>query len=278
MSKATEQRIKQKLKDIEKTTNIPFNRLLDTLFLERILVRIGQSKYRENLIFKGGMCLAHFLKLGRSTKDIDFVLKKLDGNENIIQSVITDIANQDIGDDFTFSDIKVKLLSLTHKKYPGYRVTMTGQVGQIKNKVSLDVGIGDVVRPREIEVELLKANQPLFEQSVALRAYPPEYIFSEKLEAIIYLGEINGRMKDFFDCYRMIDAQLLDSRLLKMAVNETFSERQTIIETIPNELKKAHQSKWAKFIRKENIDNLEIAQVIDTTNEYLIKSGIIPSK
>lgn len=52
MSNATEQRIKQKLKDIAKTRYVPFNRLLETLFLERILVRIGKSKYRENLIFK----------------------------------------------------------------------------------------------------------------------------------------------------------------------------------------------------------------------------------
>ena len=132
MSKATEQRIKQKLKDIAKTKNISFNRLLETLFLERILVRISKSKYRDNLIFKGGMCLSHFLELGRSTKDIDFVLKKLDGNESTIKSLITDIANQDVMDDFNFSDVRIKQLSLSHKKYPGYRVSITGQVGQIK--------------------------------------------------------------------------------------------------------------------------------------------------
>ncbi len=39
----------------------------------------------------------------------------------------------------------------------------------------------------------------LFEEGITLSAYPPEYIFSEKLEAIIYLDEANSRMKDFHD-------------------------------------------------------------------------------
>ena len=82
-------------------------------------------------------------------------------------------------------------------------------------------------------------------------------------------------MKDFFDCYRMLDEQLLSPKLLKVAISETFLERQTAIEIIPNELKKAHQSKWKGFIRKENIDNLKIAQIIDAINQYLIKNGII---
>jgi len=52
MSKAIEQGIKEKLKVISKKESLPFNQLLETLFLERFLVRIGKSKYNENLIFK----------------------------------------------------------------------------------------------------------------------------------------------------------------------------------------------------------------------------------
>ena len=71
--KSTEQRIKAKLKNISKEQEIPFNSLLETLLLERFLVRIGKSNYKEKLIFKGGMCLAQFIKLDRETKDIDFL-------------------------------------------------------------------------------------------------------------------------------------------------------------------------------------------------------------
>lgn len=52
--------------------------------------------------------------------------------------------------------------------------------------------------------QMLRDKGPLFEEVIELNAYPPEYIFAEKLEAIIYLDDINGRMKDFHDCIRMI--------------------------------------------------------------------------
>jgi len=271
MNKATEQRIKQKLKDIEKANHIPFNQLLDTLFLERILARISKSKYRDNLIFKGGMCLSHFLSLGRSTKDIDFLLQKINNEKMHIQSVITEIANIDIGDNFQFNGINANELSLAHKKYPGYRISLIGHVGQIRNKVTIDIGVGDIVRPRMIEIELLKSNHPLFENTVELNAYPPEYIFSEKLEAIIHLGEINGRMKDFHDCYRMIDENLLDTKKLKMAITETFSERETKIELIPDNLKEKLQQRWTGFVRKEKLDTPDINQIIETINTFLEK-------
>ena len=68
MSKSTEQSIQHKLKDISKTLGIPFNSLLEMLFLEWFLVRIVKSAYADKLVFKGGMCLAQFLDLGRKTK------------------------------------------------------------------------------------------------------------------------------------------------------------------------------------------------------------------
>ena len=55
MSKSIEQSVKQKLKNMEKKKGIPFNRLLDTLFLERILARVSSSNYKDKLIFKGGL-------------------------------------------------------------------------------------------------------------------------------------------------------------------------------------------------------------------------------
>jgi hypothetical protein len=55
MSKAIEQSVKQKLKNIEKEQGVELNSLLDTLFLERILVRVGKSNYKDQLVFKGGM-------------------------------------------------------------------------------------------------------------------------------------------------------------------------------------------------------------------------------
>lgn len=123
-------------------------------------MRIGKSNYKEKLIFKGGMCLAQFIKLDRETRDIDFLLTHIQGSIPEIEKVINEIAAIDVGDDFVFSMPKVSELSLEHKKYPGYIISLLGELGQIKKKISIDIGVGDVVRPSPLKVELLRSKEP----------------------------------------------------------------------------------------------------------------------
>lgn len=274
MSKAIEQSVKHKLKTIENSTGVTFNRLLETLFLERILVRISKSIHKDKLIFKGGMCLAQFLNLGRGTKDIDFLLKGLTANEISISEIFDDVSKIDCNDGFVFSNFKISQLSLENKKYPGYRISMEGSLGQIKNKSTIDLGVGDIVRPRFVEIELLKEKDSLFEDSIELNAYPPEFIFSEKLEAIIYLDEINGRMKDFYDCYMMVENNILDKSEAALAVRDTFKTRGTELGLIPERLAIAHDSRWKAFVKKENLSKIEIHTTILTINNFLIELNV----
>ena len=167
------------------------------LFLERFLVRIGQSVYVDKLVFKGGMCLAQFLDLGRKTKDIDFLFTQTKSNIETIKKMMEKIASIDVGDNVIFSKVEVSVLPFEHKKHFSYRASIQGQLGQIKNKVSIDVGSGDIYEFKSLEFKLMKTKEPLFEKSIKLKSYTPEYIFSEKLEAILQLGEANSRMKEF---------------------------------------------------------------------------------
>ena len=269
MSKATEQSVKHKLKDISKTLKTPFNPLLEILFLERFLVRIGKSAYADKLIFKGGMCLAQFLNLGRKTKDIDFLLTQIKSNLETIKKIMEEISSIDVGDDFIFSNIEVSVLPFEHKKHSSYRVFIQGRLGQIKNKVSIDIGAGDTVDFKSLEIKLMKAKEPLFEKSVRLNSYTPEYIFSEKLEAILQLGETNSRMKDFYDCYRLIKENIMDKSLLKTAIYKTMKNRNTELKAIPkpNEHLK---TRWESFLKRNNISNLKLSSVISKVNEIIL--------
>ena len=268
MSKSTEQSIKHKLKDISKTLGIPFNSLLEMLFLERFLVRVMKSPYANKLIFKGGMCLAQFLDLGRKTKDIDFLFTQVKNNIEKIKKIIKDISSIDVGDNFIFSKIEASQLPFEHKQYPSYRVSIQGQLGQIKNKVSIDVGGGDVFVSKPLEIKLMSAKEPLFEKSIKLRSYTPEYIFSEKLEAILQLGDTNSRMKDFYDCYRLIEENILDKNLLKVAIHKTMENRNTKLKMIPkpNEQLKI---RWESFLKRNKISNLKLSAVISKINRVI---------
>ncbi len=268
MSRDIEQSLKQKLKNISKKENIPVNQLLATLFLERFLVRIEKSKYAEKLILKGGICLIRLFDLGRETRDIDFLLNEVKGSADSIKDMIQEIALIDVNDNFQFTDIELGELSIEHKKYPGYRMSIQGNVGKIKGNVSIDVGIGDVVYPKTIEIELMRSGKPLFEDSIALSAYPPEYIFSEKIEAILHLGESNSRMKDFYDCYRLIKEDVLDQQKARQALIETTENRGTKLELVSENVESFKQ-RWNSFLKKNHLENLDLSVVVSEINSVL---------
>ncbi|MFY7994383.1 MAG: nucleotidyl transferase AbiEii/AbiGii toxin family protein [Bacteriovoracaceae bacterium] len=273
MSKAIEQSVKEKLKNIAKKEGVAFQILLETLFLERFMVRLAASNYHKNFIFKGGMCLDQYLEMGRETRDLDFLMYKIESNADKVQKIFEEVASIKMNDGFEFIDIKLDLLSIEHKKYPGYRMGVTGKLGQIKQLITVDVGVGDVVRPKLIEVELLQDQGPIFETSIKVSAYPPEYIFAEKFEAIIHLGESNGRMKDFYDCMQIIQEASISKEEFKEAIEATFSNRGTKVGLIPDHAVKL-ALRWSGFVRKNKISNVEIGEVILIINEFLQKIGI----
>ena len=268
MSNPFEQRIKDRLKSDRRNTGISVQRALLTLFLERILSRIAHSTHKDKLIFKGGLCLAQFIPLQRETKDIDFLLTSVH-SEEYVRNMFLEILSIDLEDGFLFSLPKIRELSITHKQHPGYRIECKGSCGQIKQNLSLDIGIGDKVFPIQHDVSLYNKRKPLFEASISLQCYPPEFIFSEKLEAILFLGDANGRMKDFFDCYKLIESDILNKESAKQALFLTLEHRDTAFSLIPTP-KAILQQRWLRFVKREGISiDLSLNLVIQQINAFL---------
>lgn len=273
MSKASEQSIKERLKNISKREGVAFNILLESLFLERFLVRIAASKYKDHFIFKGGMCLDQYLDLGRETRDLDFLLYKIDSDIKKVTSIIEEVVRFENEDSIVFTNITVDTLSIEHKKYPGYRLGITGILGQIKQKITIDFGVGDVVRPRMLAVELMKDKIPLFEERLELRAYPPEFIFAEKLEAIIHLDDLNGRMKDYHDCIQIIRDSSIPKDEFRSAILDTFTNRGTTFAYIPNHEEKLGQ-RWSSFLKRNKTEASDLSQIILEINTFLKLIGL----
>ncbi len=85
--------------------------------------------------------------------------------------------------------------------YPGYRFGLKGTFGRMRDKIQIDVGIGDVVTPttRELHFFQYKGKPMFFEGEISLVVYPSETIFAEKLETVLSKGAANSRMKDYHD-------------------------------------------------------------------------------
>ena len=94
----------------------------------------------------------------------------------------------------------------------------------------LDVGFGDVVVPAP---ELLELPAMLLDfPPPRLRGYTRESVVAEKLEAMVSLGAINTRYKDYYDIWFLAERFDFDGRVLARAVAATFERRGTPLGTV----------------------------------------------
>lgn len=229
-----EQALKERLQAISKAKAIRFNECWKKLLLERFLFRLSRSPYAKQFIFKGAFLLAYLMEIGRETTDLDFLLTKMDASEDEISQAVSKIVGAKSVDGFTFHYESTELLQQPHMEYAGYRVSLKAAFGQMKDRIHIDVGTGDVVTPTIRDLHLFQhRGKPLFESEISLMVYPPETIFAEKLETVISKGAINSRMKDYHDLLLLSrNPNMININRLHTAIKATFRHRGTPFEMI----------------------------------------------
>lgn len=123
--------------------------------------------------------------------------------------------------------------------------------------MQIDVGIGDAVTPEPVWLEypgLLDLPQP------RLRAYRPETSIAERLHAMVVLGDINSRMRDFFDIHALAMRESFEGETLMRALRATFERRRTPLPAeLPVALTPAFASiegkraQWDGFIQRNRL-------------------------
>lgn len=229
-----EQELKDRIQTIAKEKDIHFNACWKQLLLERFLARLSRSPHINKFIFKGGFLLSYIMEIGRETTDLDFLLTRMNAEVKGLQEVFEAIVSTPSDDGFIFSFKNIELLSQPHMEYPGYRTTLKASFGKRKDKIHVDVGIGDIVEPQNREIKLFEySGKPFFEESISLLVYPIESIFAEKLETVLSKGSRNSRMKDFHDLLLLLRGKSLqDSKNLHENVKKTFVNRGTVLRPI----------------------------------------------
>jgi predicted nucleotidyltransferase component of viral defense system len=197
--------------------------------LERFLARLSGSKQHNRFIFKGGLLLAQYLEIGRETIDADFLVTKIKSEAAAIEVAVKEIIAVVVNDSAVFTWDSIEELTQPHMAYPGFRVSLHATYGKMKDKIQLDIGVGDVVKPVEEDFKtFIYKGKPIFEGEISLQVYPVESIFAEKLETVISKGAINSRMKDFHDLVLMVrEKGLIDRETIKATVAATFKNRKT---------------------------------------------------
>ena len=214
------------IKNRAKESNDLSLHLHQMFFFEHVLMRLEKSKYKDNIILKGGVLLSSIIGSDmRTTKDIDATLKSIPLNEESIRNIFEEILSIDINDDFIFKIENIKDIRL-EDEYGGYRINVYGEFDKLKTHFFIEVTTGDIITPREIKY---KYNSIFEDKTIDIMAYTIETIIAEKFESIISKNITTTRAKDFYDMYVIVNNHIdkIDKNILIKAIKRTFKHRNT---------------------------------------------------
>lgn len=268
------QALKDRIKIIAKEEGLTPSEVWKQLAFERFLGRLASSKYHDKFIFKGGLLLAQYIRIGRETVDLDFLMRNLESTAESIEAAITDIANVDLRDFFKFEYESIEKLDQPHMEYNGYRVTlkMTYESGSpsVTDKVQIDIGVGDVVDPEDMDYQTFEyKGVSLFSGAISIQVYPLETILAEKLETIVAKAGINSRMKDYHDVLLIIrSGDLPKGAELKKTLELTFDNRSTDLSfplSFDEKQIKNLQVYWAAHLKKLGLQAADLGLPMNIT-------------
>lgn len=252
--------VRQRLLNQARLQGRPFQELLQYFAMERFLYRLAKSPFADRFILKGALLLTAWrAPVARPTMDIDLAGKTNNELEHIRSLVgeVCEFATEPDGIEFAAASIEVQRIK-EDAEYEGVRVRFDATLAKARIPMQIDIGFGDVIVPRPIEIEypaMLEFPAPV------LMAYPRETVVAEKLEALTMLGLLNSRIKDYYDIALLARLYPFDGDLLTEAIRSTFRHRGTTIDATPVGLTEAYSAdparavQWRAFVRRSRFES-----------------------
>ncbi len=260
--------VRQRLLNLARAEEQAFDVVLVAFGLERLIYRLSVSAHRDRFVLKGGMLVTLWTKdRGRFTRDIDFLSFGAD-DEATLKKTIAEILAIDADDGLIFDDASLTAAPIREVHvYGGMRLKTIAYLEKTRIPITIDVGFGDALGNPDYTLDY---GSLLDFPSASVRAYSPETVIAEKFQAVVSLGVINGRMKDYYDLWALpkaVDIYLDD---LRASIERTFERRQTDVpqerppglsQSFANDATKSAQ--WRAYAEATEIEGLSLAEVVD---------------
>ena len=158
------------------------------------------------------------------------------------------------------------------QEYGGIRLKTIAYLGKTRIPITIDIGFGDAMTDRDYSIDYPSL---LGMPPASIRAYPPVTVVAEKFQAIVALGLVNSRMKDYYDLWAIHNTQSLKARDLDDAIQATFERRGTDIpREMPiglsadfvNDEQKVRQ--WGAYIASIDHEELSLDTVVEVIRSY----------
>ena len=267
--------IKARLQNLAREQSRPFNDILQFYIIERFLYRLSRSPFAKRFVLKGALMLVALdVPSLRPTRDIDLLGhtgNDLPSIEDVFRQIC--VLHVEPNDGVQFDPDSVKAVPIIEKaKYQGVRVHLTAYLGKARIPLQIDIGFGDplISTPQRIQYPALLPSLP----SPELQGYPVENIIAEKVQTMVYLGEVNSRLKDFYDVWVLLQHFPVTGTSLQRALRQTFRSRGTRIpKSIPaawtERFAAQKQRDWQAFLKRNGLEAPTLSQVIDELRKRL---------
>ena len=268
--------VHQRLLNYARTKDRPFNEVLQRFALERFLYRLGKSVQGRRFILKGALMLTAWkMPFSRPTRDID-LLGFIENTVDQVVSAIQAICHEPVVEDglrFAAKSVVGEQI-IEAANYSGVRLRFNAFLGQACIPIRVDVGFGDPLVPGSSSIKLptiLDFPPP------ELQGYSRESAIAEKYQCMVYLGQVNSRMKDFFDIWSLSTHFAFEGLILARAIQETFRWRGTLLTPDPVVFTNAFaqdnekQMQWQAFFRRLYLNELPITwhETIEAVSAFL---------
>lgn len=246
---------KARIKRIANEEQIPAQVVLQNFMFERFFARLSKTTIYENLIVKGGTLISQYLGLSkRSTMDIDLTMVGARLSEETITQYLNMVFTVDLEDDISW-DLK-SIEPIRHDDmYGGFRVKLIATYKGIVVPFSIDISTGDAITPAPQDFIFMSRFTP--NGNFRIKAYTIETVLAEKIEAILSLGVLSTRPRDYYDAYMILCTVKYDNARLSSALRSTAIHRGTeeVLEGWSAGLRliegsNAMRERWEKYCRE----------------------------
>lgn len=251
------------------------NLVLTRYAVERYLYRLSRSGHAGKFVLKGALLMLAWMgDAFRPTRDAD-MLGFDDVSAESLARIFAEICAIPVEPDamvYLAETLRLEPIR-PDDDYGGHRVTLMARMGAARLRVQVDIGVGDAVVPAPQWIEypsLLDLPRP------RLRAYTPATVIAEKLHAIVVLGMLNSRLKDYYDLYSLSQGRDIAPEAIAKAIGTTFQRRNTVVpDTWPVGLTSefaddvVKRRQWDAFLEKSRVAGPTLAVAIEAIRQLL---------
>jgi len=266
--------VRQRLLNLAREQGRPFQEVVQFFVMERFLYRLSRSRHADRFVLKGALMLQVWeAPQSRPTRDIDMLGRTDNGPEALVRKIaeVMQVEAEDDGVVFDVDSLRADRIT-ADAEYQGVRVLGLATLAGARAQLQIDVGFGDAVVPvpeRSVYPVLLDLPQP------ELLCYSRESAVAEKFQAMVVLGDLNSRMKDFFDIWLLCRQFEFDLERLTSAIDATFQRRATTLPEKPifsERFGRDKQPQWQAFVDRlgDGVPTeAEFGNVLQVLEEFL---------